>query len=223
MPYSRESLYLRWVGHFGASLDGWSTGIRLAVIGGGPINASDYTGFLNTISSACQAFHISSNTYAGVGCYLDRITAAHLGLDGKYISDAHTTQEYVWGTAPNGVGTQTQPWSAAHVISLRTQFARGTASNGRFYYPALSVTTDPSTGRLQSGTVSNRVNGCKTMFDAINAAAQTLEPGLRIHVMSKVGPGNSVVCNALRADRRIDSIERRENQQPPTWTTVNLA
>jgi hypothetical protein len=61
------------------------------------------------------------------------------------------------------------------------------------------------------------------MLDGINVAAQVASSGLRLHVMSGKAPGWSALVTGIRADQRMDSIERRENDQPAVWTSLSLA
>jgi hypothetical protein len=235
MGYEREHLLLKAVGHFGSSsspLDQWSTGLRLAVVGGTPPATGGLVSFLENISVPFQTFHQDSTTAASTVCFLDELTVAHIGLDGKYASEFTETVRRPYGSPVQGTGTATHPWNTAHVISLRTLKKRGLASNGRMYYPALGMLLTGATGRLGSSAVLNRVDAAKTLFDAVNVAAQSASSGLRIHVLSKgsknpatggFGTGWSALVTSIRCDARLDSIERRENQQPPTWTSANLA
>lgn len=229
MGYEREHILLRINGHFGSSaspLDFWSVGLRLATVGGTPPQTSNLVAFLETISSPIQAFHTSVPVGVGSNCYLSELTAAHIGLDGKYASAFAETVRRPYTTPVAGNGTAVNPWNVAHVISLRTQKKRGLASNGRIYYPALATTPAAATGRLTAGVVAGRIDQAKVMFDAINVAAQAASNGLRIYVLSfgsknpdtgGHGPGWSAVVTDIRGDQRLDTQERRENNQPPVW------
>ena len=226
MAYASNQLRLRISGHFGTSgsvLDRWSTGLRLAISGGGTVVAGDHTVFLEAISSAVSSFHQNTAVKAGSNCYLDSLSAVVLGTDGKYwgTTAVATVRDYPTPVAGNATGVM--PWNTAQVISLRTAFKRGYASNGRMYWPAVAQVLDNGTGRLSTGAVTPILAAAKTMFDAINAAAAVQQAGLRVHVMSAVGDGTNAPVTSLRMDTRIDSIERRENQQPAVWTSTNLA
>lgn len=227
MAYEREHIYLRILGHFGANstnfVDYWSTGLRLATVGGGPPSTAGLVGFLESISVPINTFHTAATSFVGGNVYLDELTAAHIGLDGKYASEFTETVRRPYATPQGGGGTATQPWNVSHVISLRTLKKRGVASNGRMYYPMTAASVNATTGRLTSANAQSRVTNAKTMFDAINVAAQVASSGLRIHVMSKVDNGWSAMVTDLRSDLRLDSIERRENDQPATWVTASLA
>jgi len=227
VAYDREAILLRIIGHFGSSAtnfaDYWSTGLRLAVVGGTSPSTGGLVTFLETISGPVQTFHQLAGAYVGNNCYIDELTAAHIGLDGKYASDFTETVRRPYTTPPPGGGTPTQPWNTAQVTGLRTLKKRGGASNGRMSYPALAATVTSTTGRVSQSTVQTRLTAMKTMYDAINAAAQTASSGLRIHVMSKVNNGWSAMVTDIRADGRLDSIERRENDQPVTYATAILA
>lgn len=119
-------------------------------------------------------------------------------------------------------------WSSAHVISLRTAQPRGYASNGRCYYPGIGLPVLATTGRVAPADVVNRVTAFKTFLEAVNAATNTYAVGAKVCVMSKGGMKNSFTpkteyVTAIRADDRMDSIERRENDTPSTWQTLTIA
>jgi hypothetical protein len=67
------------------------------------------------------------------------------------------------------------------------------------------------------------VGSFKTFFDALNVAANTYSAGTRLIVASNVGGGLHAPVTMIRSDDRIDSIERRENDTPATWSTSTLA
>lgn len=227
MAYDRVSLLLRILGHFGASgtdvKDRWSTGIRIASIVSGTAPDGPFTPFLETVSVPIAAFHSGSNSLVGANCYLTELTMAKIGTDGKYSNPSAPTEHRLYDVPVAGVGTATQPWNTSLVTSLRTANPRGYASNGRCYYPAIAAPVSPATGRVVDANVLGRLQEFKTMVDAINVAANTLGSSLRVVVMSSVGAGASSKVTSLRADGRLDSIERRENQQPSSWSTVTIA
>jgi len=224
MAYNREHLILRAHGHFGSSasnqLDHWSAGLKLAVVGGGPITQTDWSGFLETISTAYTTFHTTAGINAGASCYLDKLTCAPVGLDGKYKSTATPTSERPYTTPPKGQFPSILPWSTANVISLRTLNKRGYASNGRMYWPFTSSGVEPTTGRQTDGAVQAISNAAAVLLTAINNAAQSAQSGLRVHVMSQVGAGTSSLVTEVRSDGRLDGIERRENDQPAVYKSA---
>lgn len=227
---------MRALGHFGSAQsqfgDYWSAGLRLAVAGGTPPQTGGLVTFLENISVPFATFHASPGVYAGTSTYLDELTVAHIGLDGKYASEFTETVRRPYSSPILGNTTGAHPWNTSHVISLRTAKKRGLASNGRWYYPGLGLPVVPTTGRLAAATVTTRLAAAKVLFDAINTHAQTASSGLRIYVLSAgaknpntgvKGVGWSAVCTEIRADQRLDSIEKRENDQPAVWQTASIA
>jgi hypothetical protein len=204
-------------------LDRWSTGLRLAITGGGTVTVADPTIFLESISAAVSSFHQNTSVKAGSNVYLDKLEAVVLGTDGKYWGSTAvaTVRDYAPPVAGNATGVL--PWNSALVISQRTDFKRGYASNGRMYWPAVAQVLDNGTGRLSTGAIGPYLAAAKTMYDTINTQANAFQAGLAIHVMSAVAPGYNAPVRSLRMDTRVDSIERRENQQPAAYTSVNLA
>lgn len=227
MVYSRQHTLIRAIGHFGASAsdvqDEWSVGMRLAIPGGTGHPAGPYTTLLESIATPIQTFHAANSTGAGFSCFLDELTAALIGVDGKYPAGAVTDHRLYGTPVSGGGGTNVLPWESALVISLRTANARGYASNGRIYWPCGGLAPGGTTGRVADAAVQSRVNGAKTMFDAINTAANTFATGLRLCVMSSVGLGTTAAVTRVRSDGRIDSIERRENNMPSVYLQATLA
>lgn len=225
MAFANSHLYLRISGHFGASAtisDKWSSGLRLAIVGAEvPFSIPGLQTFCDAALAAVKTFHASGSTYVGTNTFLDDVSVARVGLDGKYNpADQMTTHS---PTSPHaGTGTPYLPWNSAAVISLRTDYPRGYASNGRFYYPFIAQGMVPTTGRLSGTTVDQRVAAAKTLFEAINAAATAYAANMKIAVCSARG-GRTAICHTIRSDERVDSIERRENQQPAIWHSATIA
>lgn len=76
---------------------------------------------------------------------------------------------------------------------------------------------------MTTAAVQSRLNLFKTFADALNTAANTYSAGTRLLVASAVGGGLHVPVTSVRSDERMDSIERRENDQPSIYSSVNLA
>jgi len=226
MAFDRMALVLRFHGHFGTSSsieDEWSVGLRIASVTLGEPPTAGLDTFLTAISTDVSAFHSSTLVHAGNAVFLDRLTVARVGTDGKYDPATQETTTYDYVSPVAGNGTTIAPWSQALVCSLRTSRPRGYASNGRFYYPMTAQAVVNTTGRISQSEVGNYIQGCKTLFDAINADAAALQSGLRIHVLSAVGAGLGAAVTSIRADGRLDTQERRENQTPSTYSTASLA
>lgn len=226
MVYPHEHLLIRFNGHFGSSssaLDKWSSGIRLGLQTSAPIyDAGKLQTLVNACDSAARAFHSHSNALVGTNAFLDYVSGAQIGVLGNYVP---TTQQTILSTSTPtaGLGTPTQPWNAALVTSLRTAIPRGRCSNGRVYWPCLAPAISPTNGRMIDGNVAGRLAPFKAFLDAVNTAANAYSAGTRVIVASNVGGGLIAYVTSIRADSRMDSIERRENEQPPSWSTATLA
>lgn len=226
MVYQHEHILLRFNGHFGtnvSAVDKWSCGLRFGfAIKGTDYDAGKLQTFVNTAKVAAGVMHATNAMTIGASCFLDTVTGAQIGVLGKYEPAAQMTVISP-STPVGGVGQDTHPWNTALVISLRTQFPRGTSSNGRVYWPATGAAVQAQTGRLSAGAVATRLAAVKTFLDALNTAAGTYDPGMKLIVASNVGGGNTGVVSVIRSDTRLDSIERRENDQLPEWSTASLA
>lgn len=227
MTFENTHLLVKAIGHFGTvavSNDTWSSGLRIAnpTPAESPPNV-DYTSFLADLAPLYQSFHQNASTAAGSSCYIDELTLARIGPDGKYNPPEFVTNRHTYTVKPVGVGTPTGPWSQSFVYSLRTAIPRGYASNGRVYWPCLVPALDATTGRMNTATVAARLTPFKTLLDSINALTGAIQPGLAVCVMSRVGSGQTAYVTHVRADGRMDSQERRENDQVSVYQTVQLA
>lgn len=224
MTFTNRHVYLRANGAFGAAtgVEKWSVGLRFAIVGADvEWNESGLLTFANACHSALVTFHTASQVNAGSACYFVNCSAACIGVDGKYDPDGQETV-FSTGSPQVGTGSTALPWSAAVVISLRTSRPRGYASNGRVYWPATAAAIVGTTGRVNSGNVSGRVTAFRTAVNAMNTAAAVYSTNMRLAVMSSVGAGRTALVNEIRADERLDNVERRENSAPAVWSTAPI-
>lgn len=225
VTYSYAHYLLRANGSFGPTagsvIDEWSSGFRLAIIGNDVPTLADYTPFLESVAPAYQTFHGTSSIQVGTNVYLRELTMARIGTDGKYNPESQLTTRRTYTTPIAGAGPPIHPFSSALVLSLRTNFPRGIGSNGRAYWPALGTNVDPGDGRISFPMQDNWLNAWLTLVNAINTASQSqLGSGIKIAVVGatgKTGVARTGHVHKIRMDCRMDSIERRENEQPPAW------
>lgn len=226
MAYTNAHLLIRLHGHFGSGpttpLERWSTGFRVGI----PTQDVSYDEtklqtFANAVHTAAQTFHQHAQTLAGSNCYFTHVTAARIGESGKYDPVGQLT---IVSTGPTqaGAGTPNQAWNVALSYGLRTAAPRGPASNGRCYYPFLAPVIVTGTGRVQAGQVTGRLAQFRIFLNAVNTAALAYELATGVQVMSSVGAGKTERVLSLRADDRLDSIERRENDQAIVYQTLAL-
>lgn len=227
VAYSSSFIYVRAIGHFGASTtavtEKWNVGLKI-LHGGTPPSGSSLLAFLTAIAPAYTTFHQNSSLLAGTSTYLDTLTAALIGTDGKYVGGgAQATTVYNYATPPTGLGSPAMPLSTACVISLRTQFSRGLASNGRMYWPAIANTVPGTTGLWSTGTTGGIATAAKVLLDAINTAAQSgFDSSHKVSVMSNVGSGQAANVTSVRVDGRPDRQERRERDLLSTYSVASL-
>lgn len=227
MVFQNEHILLRFNGHFGTAqttiVDRWSCGMRFGLASSAPVyDTVKLQTFVNAAQAAANTFHPATNTNAGTGTFIDYVSGAQIGVLGKYSPSAQLTVISPT-TSTAGIGAPINPWNTAHVISLRTNRPRGIASNGRVYWPCQSLGVSAGTGRLTPTQVNNRLTNFVTFVNALNTAANAYSAGCRLIVASAVGGGANAVVTSVRADDRLDSIERRENDQPSAWSTQAIA
>ncbi len=225
MAFSSAHILIRANGHFGTSTvaaDRWSVGLRFG-IPGTDVAYDDVklATFVQSCFAAASTFHADVTSAVGSAAWLDTCSGARIGLNGKYNPSTQVTK-FSTGGAVAGGSTAVLPWNSAGVISLRTPNPRGPASNGRCYWPWLGATVLASTGRVSAAAVTNRIQNFKGMINTMNTAANVYDPGMKLRVMSNVGLGYGATVTGLRADDRVDSIERRENDTPSIWSTTTV-
>jgi hypothetical protein len=226
VSFKNLHLLIRLNGGFGSAptslTDKWSCGFRIGVPGTDIVmDTSKLQTLVNAIQTAASTAHTATNMQAGTNCYFTHVTGARVGTDGKY-NPAGQVTTVSSGVTTAGGSTPTQAWNTAHSIGLRTGAPRGYASNGRYYYPIVGASVTSVTGRLSPTVVTGRLTAFRTFFQAVNVAANAYDPGAVVCVMSNVGAGTTLPMIALRADERLDSIERRENDSPSTYTVLNM-
>jgi hypothetical protein len=227
MAYNSAHILLRFHGHFGTSgavADRWSAGLRFGLGGTDvPYDVPKLQTFVNDANIAANGVMIAAGINAGTGTFYDYAAGARVGLNGKYDPSGQLTVLSPSSPAPGSGTNSILPWNTAHVVSLRTTTPRGRTSNGRFYWPACGLGVAPATGRVTSASVASRLGSMKTFLDTLNTLANAYAPGMRLRVFSNIGLGGSALVTGIRSDDRLDSIERRENDQPSSWTSLSLA
>lgn len=226
MAFANKHLHIRLNGGFGAvlanPLDRWSVGLRLGVPGtDSQLATPALLTLLNSIHTAAVTMHNSANMSVGGNCSFINVQGARVGVDGKYDPVGQITR-FSTGAGIFGATTPINPWNTALSFGLRTAQPRGYASNGRVYYPAIGTSVSSADGRVSATLVANRLTAFRTFLNAVNTAANVYETGTRVCVMSKVGAGVTEPVTAIRSDNRLDSIERRENDQAPVYTLQAL-
>lgn len=226
MPYSRPFVKIRIQGTLGASalapVENWSTGFNIIPTGGGSTDPANLLAYLTSIQGAVSTFHAAANAKVGSSCWLTKLTAAYIGVDGKYVlGSLQPTTVYTYGTPVAGNGTVIHSFSTALVTSLRSLRLRGPASHGRMYYPATAMTVQSTDGTVSSASLALYVPLVKTLIDAANSsAASVLGTGSRVSLVSKVGSGADAVVTSIMVDQKLDQMESRERSVVSAYTTL---
>lgn len=227
MVYAENFVQLRLEGTFGptggAPTDRWTVGAKFRNPGSAPTPAN-LDAFLADCEGPVETFHAHPAVGVGSNCFLQEITAAYIGTNGRYVGGAsQETTRRVTGPTP-GAQTTTGPWTQALCISLRTILGRGPGSNGRMYYPATGFGIEGATGLVSTGIVDAWVTQATALLNGLNAAAEANLPGTGgLSVMSQVGTGVAATVTAFRIGRRLDRQERRENELSEDYRGAALA
>lgn len=215
MAYSANHLLFRAGGTFGAvsseQLEIWSVGFRI-FLGSSPLDESKKIAFLETVSGPVNLFHTDSSLKLHRSAYLKKLTAAYIGLDGKYVGghDQPTT-EYIYSSPSAGAGSLFYPFSNAMVFTLSSDIDRGPGSKGRVYWPT-SEGLD-ATGRWSASAVNAYLTKFQTLINAINQAARSFwSPAAGVSVFSSVGSGAIGTVTSVGVGRAPDTQRRRDNR-----------
>lgn len=216
MPYPVPFVRFKMNGHFGSSgtdkKEYWSAGLNIANPTGFTPTGTTLTNFLTAVATPVTAFHSSSTVNAGAICFLDTLTAALIGTDGRYAGGAaQSTTIYTYATPVAGVGAAAGPWSQAMAWSLRSAILRGPGSHGRCFYPATAINVTAATGTLSTVAQSNYLAVVLILINAINAAAVlNLATGSNVSNVSPIGGGQRSPVTRVGIGARLDTQESRE-------------
>lgn len=223
MTYAEPYVYLRALGTFGttgtANLEQWGVGLKFRNPGPAP-SAANLSAFAESAKGLFATFHSSASVGAGAYAWLTEMTCAYIGTDGKYVGGGgQATTRSALTTPVQGQGSGGAPFTQALVYSLRTLLTRGRGSNGRMYYPALGLTTSSGTGLLSVGTIGGAASAAQTLFNGLNAAADSALPGTGgLSVMSNVSTGIAATVTGVRVGNKLDRQESRERDLPETYS-----
>lgn len=226
MVYAEPYVYLRALGFFGTAStkrEIWGVGFKFRHPESPP-TPEQLVSFLETASVPISTFHAGA-ILAGSACFLEELTAAFIGTDGKYAGGGlQQTTRRPYGTPVQGTGTTNHPFSQSVVISLRTAVTRGPGSNGRLYWPATGVNVAGDSGVMAGATQGFIADEAKTLIDNLNAAKQSAMPATGgLSVMSNVGSGVAATVTGIRVGARLDAQERRERDLPENYVSRPIA
>jgi len=226
VSYGAQHVQFRMLGVFGPlhsdPREIWGVGLRI-FIGATALVEADKAEFLAAVKTAASAFHNSAVNKAPSSCWLTKLTAAYIGMDGKYVGGAaQPTTEDLYTTPLNGGGDPTMPFSHARVYTLRTDQERGRGSVGRIYYP--SGWKVDSSGLWTAAECQQAADAFRTYVDAINTAARSVwSPASAVSVFSGMGTGEIGEVLTVQVGRAPDTQRRRDSSLPESYLSSDLA
>lgn len=215
MAYAAQHLLFRIYGGFGtviaSPVENWSCGLRIFT-GASSLTEQKKVDFLAAIEAAVKSFHGQASVKAGASTSLLKLSAAYIGLDGKYVGgDSQPTTERVLATPIFGSGAQQLPFSHARVLTLRSDIDRGPGAYGRIYWP--SQETISADGKFGLTPTTDFSFYGATLIDAVNTAARAQwTPSSAVSVFSNKGVGTIGTVVRVGAGRAPDTQRRRDNQ-----------
>ncbi len=152
-----------------------------------------------------QAFHVSAGARISSACVLREVKLAHIGADGRYVSDPIIIDRNARGSV-SGMPNAPQ---IALAVSLDTE-RRGASGRGRFYMPGFSGSANPTTGRIEPFVADQAASAAQTMLNAVNNLPSV--DGLaspRVVIVSSKGFVSPVT--SVRVGQVLDTIRSRRN------------
>lgn len=228
MPYSVPFLKVNFEGHFGSSTtniaENWVAGLHVTKNGGLIGGTTELTNFLTAIRAPAITYHSSAIAAAGTNTFLDAVSGAYIGTDGKYaLGSLQSTTRVPLTTSTPGSSSGTAPWSQSMCITLRSTLLRGAASHGRIYWPAVGMSITPTTGVFPNANVISLSTAAKTFLDAVNVQAATaFGSGANVGLVSAKGTGFQSPVVKVGIGQRIDSMESRERNIAEAHVFSNL-
>jgi hypothetical protein len=184
---------------------------------------------LSAIRAPLATYHNSAAVGAGTAAWLDQVSGAYIGTDGKYALGAlQSTTVINLTTSSQGQGSGAGPWPTANVLSLRSLLTRGPASHGRVYWPAGGNAISTTTGVLSGAVVTGVVTAAQTLLNAINVqAALAFGSNAGVGLVSPKGTGFQSPVTRVGVGQKLDHMESRERDLPEQHQflplTVSLA
>jgi len=168
--------------------------------------------FLNTVQGPVKDFWTNLDVKGHTSAWLKSLTAAFIGLDGRYVGgDTQATTTYNYTTPTNGGGAGGLPFAHSMAFTLKSDIYRGRGHIGRFYLPS-GLTVDTS-GRWSVNQCQLAAGPARIMLDAVNTAARGVwSTGSYIGVFSELGSGTIGEVQQVGVGRGPDSQRRRDNK-----------
>lgn len=218
--YANNALLVKAVGHFGTSgttVDIWSCGWRFPVDDSFSIEHAQLDSLLATIAPAVSAFHQNANTGGGTNTFLDKLTAAIIGKDGRYFGSQQETREHVYATPVGAAQTPTHPFSTALCYTHFSFFPRGKASKGRVYWPATALAINQATGAtgapaLAGPVYQTLVNSMNQAVDGIADVSSLGVLGVKTTELPGGSPARTGLVLAIGVGQAPDTQRRRDNK-----------
>lgn len=144
---------------------------------------------------------------------VNRITTQYYGSDGRLAQQAQA--DFTAGTV--GTGGPNKTFQDSIVGSLRTG-RPGRSYRGRLYWPALSTTTSPTTGRLSAVVTQAYATAFASMLNQIGAAAPvgfTMRPAVVSQTVSI-----SSAIQTVQVGDVMDTQRRRRDAEVEAYTSA---
>lgn len=227
MAYTSNHILTTIEGTFSSTdkADIWRTTFKIPVLGFSVPTDEVLEGWLDDISGTISGYFTAGVVLAGSAAKLTGLSAAVVGVDGKYLGGGEQpTTRYSYSTPPVGQGTTQQSWATSLCVSFQTTRARGRASRGRMYWPATGQ--QPGTdGLLPVAQQTSIIAQAVGLVNNLNSRAATNfgSGTARIAVMSELGSGTTSYVTAVSVGRKLDHQERREGElsEAHVWTPIS--
>lgn len=228
MVYPNNFVQVTIEGVFGtvnSPYDIWRTGFKVDAQSG-QFDPASLSAFLVNIQSDITAFHTDPICGSGNLSVITALSAALIGPDGRYVGGdtQETTRLDFASDAIVGAGSSTKALSSACVLTLRSALARGRASVGRMFWPALALPLTGSGQQVLGSTAQAISLNAATMLNSINATAiNEFGTGIaQVTNLSRLGTGVKAPVVRIEVGTRIDMQLRRSNSLPEVYHGTDL-
>lgn len=202
----------------------WSGGLRLATEPGTDGDNEQAAGWLADLSDDVAAWVSHTDSLLSSDVKLSYVKCNAIGPDGRYVDENNVNARYWESGMPQGTSGRNLPNQVACVVTLETAAARGRASKGRLFTPALSMGIDGATGFFEATHVARVMASMKTFLDNINNGPLIDLGAPQVNVYSALGdPGPHRPVTRISVDARPDVQRRRANQLDAPRISTALA
>jgi hypothetical protein len=206
-----------------ADTDVWQIGFKVPVTAQeNLVNDADMTTLLNDVFADAETWFTSLASNFGAQTRFSFVKVNQVKKTGLYLNETKTYRKDR-PTPIAGSATVSLPADVALVVTLNTDAARGLASKGRVYLPALATSAIAGGRVLPSARDNVGTQTALLVKNLSNAPGFDVAVGYtQVAVMSEVGEGTTRSVTSVRVGDLFDTQQRRSNKMREAYKTFPL-